>query len=321
MAGMDKIVFLDRETVAPQIMVGRPDFAHEWVQYDQTAPDQVVERLQGATIAITNKVALRADVLAQLPDLKMIAVAATGYDCVDVEYCRQKGIVVSNIRGYAVNTVPEHTFSMILALRRNIIAYHNDVVRGEWERSEQFCFFNHSIRDIAGSNLVIVGGGSIGQTVATLARAFGMRVYFAERKGRTTVRSGYTPWAECLQLADVISLHCPLNEETRNLIAAPEFAQMDRKPILINMARGGVVQEDDLVQAMQAGMVSGAGFDVADGEPLRTDSPLKALFSMPNFILSPHVAWASDQAQQTLVDQLIGNINYFHVGTPRNVVE
>lgn len=321
MAGMDKVVFLDRETVAPQIMVGRPDFAHDWVQYDQTAPDQVVERLQGATIAITNKVALRAEDLAQLPDLKMIAVAATGYDCVDVEYCRQNGIVVSNIRGYAVNTVPEHTFSMILALRRNIIAYHQDVVRGEWERSEQFCFFNHSIRDIAGSNLVIVGGGSIGQTVATLARAFGMRVYFAERKGRTTVRSGYTPWAECLQLADVISLHCPLNEETRNLIAAPEFAQMDRKPILINMARGGVVQEDDLVHAMQAGMVSGAGFDVVNGEPLRTDSPLKALFSMSNFILSPHVAWASDQAQQTLVDQLIGNINYFHLGTPRNVVE
>jgi len=296
---MEKIVFLDRDTIAPQITLKRPAFDHDWIEYNQTAADQVVARLQGATIAITNKVALRAETLAQLPDLKMIAVAATGYDCVDVPWCRAHTIAVANVQGYSVNTVPEHTFGMILSLRRSLMAYHSDVAAGVWEQSDQFCFFNHPIRDLAQSNLVIVGGGVLGQSVARLGQAFGMQVYFAERKGQKTVRDGYTAWEDSLALADVISLHCPLNDQTRGMIALPEFQAMKRKPLLINVARGGVVDESDFLHA---------------------DSPLKALLNRPDFILTPHVAWASNEAQQTLSDQLIENIEKFHAGTPQNLV-
>lgn len=145
---MQKIVFLDRATLAPQIALKRPAFEHELVEYDRTAPDQVAARLQGASIVITNKVAISADIIEQVPTLKLVAVAATGTDVVDKAACEKRGIVVSNIRGYAVNTVPEHTFALMLALRRNLIAYRDDVLNGEWQKSGQFCFFNHAIRDL-----------------------------------------------------------------------------------------------------------------------------------------------------------------------------
>lgn len=220
---MHKIVFLDRETIAPQIRLRSPAFAHELVVYDRTAPDQIVERLAGASIAITNKVPLSAAVLAQLPALRLIAVAATGTDCVDKAYCQQRGIAVANIRGYAVNTVPEHTFALMLALRRNLVAYRDDVLAGEWQRSGQFCFFNHAIHDLRGARLGIIGEGVLGQRVADIARAFGMVPLFAARKGRTGAGSLYTPWDEMLATSDIITLHCPLTPQTRGMIAMPEF--------------------------------------------------------------------------------------------------
>lgn len=318
---MHKIVFLDRETIAPQIRLRSPAFAHELVVYDRTAPDQIVERLAGASIAITNKVPLSAAVLAQLPALRLIAVAATGTDCVDKAYCQQRGIAVANIRGYAVNTVPEHTFALMLALRRNLVAYRDDVLAGEWQRSGQFCFFNHAIHDLRGARLGIIGEGVLGQRVADIARAFGMVPLFAARKGRTGAGSLYTPWDEMLATSDIITLHCPLTPQTRGMIAMPELRAMVRRPLIINTGRGGLVDEAALVQALDEGLIAGAGFDVADGEPPAADSPMMRIAARPNVILTPHVAWASDEAQQALADQLIDNIEHFVAGSPRNLLQ
>jgi len=318
---MHKIVFLDRATLAPQIRLRRPGFAHEFVEHAHTRPDEVVERLAGATIAITNKVPLGADVIAQLPALRLVAVAATGTDCVDKAACRARGIAISNIRGYAVNTVPEHTLALILALRRNLVAYRDDVIAGEWQRAGQFCFFNHPIHDLAATRLGIIGRGVLGRRVAELARAFGMEAVFAGRKGVSAPGEGYTAWDEVLATSDIVTLHCPLTPETRGLLGLPEFRAMKRRPLIINTARGGLVVEADLVRALDEGWISGAGFDVTDGEPPAPDSALMRIAKRPNVILTPHVAWASDEAQQALADQLIDNIEHFAAGRPSNLVK
>ena len=216
---MTRIVFLDRSTIGPTVNLTKPNFSHDWIEYDRTKPDQVVERLKGAEIAVCNKVPIRRDSIEQLPDLKMIAIPATGYDAFDIEACRERGIVVSNVRGYAVNTVPEHAFALILALRRGIIGYRQDVMDGKWQEANQFCFFTHPINDLAGSTLGIIGEGALGQGVARLGQAFGMRTLFAAHKGVKGLGPLYTPWDEVLETSDVISIHSPLMPATRNMIA------------------------------------------------------------------------------------------------------
>ena len=317
---MEQIVFLDRATIAPQIQVRRPDFEHLWQEYEHTAENQALERLRDATVVINNKVPLRRKTLEKLPSLRLIAMAATGYDCVDRAACEELGITLSNIRGYAVNTVPEHAFALILALRRNLLAYRQDVQRGEWVKADQFCFFHHRIHDLAGSNLVIIGEGSIGQSVAALGRAFGMHVMFAAHKGSTGLGPLYTPWEQALALADVISIHCPLTPATEWMIGMDEFRAMKRRPILVNTARGRIVVEEDLATALRDGLIAGAGFDVVSVEPPPLDHTMMRLLELPNFILTPHTAWASDEAQQTLADQMIDNIENFVRGKPSNVV-
>ncbi|HTR06131.1 MAG TPA: D-2-hydroxyacid dehydrogenase [Paraburkholderia sp.] len=317
---MEKIVFLDRATLAPQIRLSRPAFEHELIEYDHTSADQVAARLSGATIAITNKVPLTAEVIAQLPSLKLVAVAATGTDCIDKAACERHGIRVSNIRGYAVNTVPEHTFALMLALRRNLVAYRDDVLNGEWQKSGQFCFFNHAIHDLGGMTLGIIGEGVLGQRVAEIAKAFGMRTLFAAHKGREGLGPLYTPWDEVLATSDIITIHSPLTPQTRGMLAMPEFRAMKRKPLIINTARGGLVDEAALVHALDEGLISGIGFDVLSGEPPAADNPLMRIAKRPNVIVTPHVAWASDEAQQSLADQLMDNIYRFVCGEPANLV-
>jgi glycerate dehydrogenase len=315
-----RIVFLDRATIGPSVELRRPGFAHEWAEHEATAADQVAERLKGATIAITNKAPIREAALADLPDLKMIAVAATGYDVVDLAACRERGIVVANVRGYAVASVPEHTFALILALRRSLIGYRADVIAGEWQKSGQFCFFNHPIFDLAGATLGIIGEGSIGQAVAKLGQAFGMRTLFAAHKGVERLGPLYTPFAEVLETSDVITLHAPLMPSTRNVLAMPEFKMMKRRPLLINASRGGLVHEADLVRALDEGLISGIGFDCLTSEPPAADHPFWPILERPNVIVTPHVAWASAQAMQTLWDQVIANLESFHRGRPSNLV-
>ena len=315
-----RIVFLDRTTIGPSVTIRRPGFEHDWTEYQATAEAEVANRLSGANIAITNKVPLRAATLRELPDLRMIAVAATGYDVVDVAACKERGIVVANVQGYAVHTVPEHTFALILALRRSLIGYRQDVIAGEWQRAGQFCFFNHPIRDLHGSTLGIIGEGTIGQAVARLGQAFGMRTLFAAHKGVSGLGPLYTPFDEVLETSDVISLHCPLMPSTRNLLAMPEFRKMRKRPLLINASRGGLVAEADLVTALDEGLIAGVGFDCWSSEPPRADHPFWRIAERPNVILTPHVAWASDEAMQTVWDQVVANIENFERGEPSNVV-
>ncbi|WP_153132512.1 D-2-hydroxyacid dehydrogenase [Dechloromonas hortensis] len=317
---MQRIVYLERDSVIAEVR--RPAFAHEWTEYASTTPAQVIERLAGATIAIINKVPLPAAAVDALPDLKMVAVAATGTNIVDLDACRARGIVVSNIRGYAEHTVPEHVLALLLALSRNLVAWRETLQAGRWQQSDQFCLFDHPIRDLHGATLGLIGSGSLGNGVVRLAEAFGMRVLRAERKGATTVRPGYTAFVEVLREADAISLHCPLTDETRGLIGEAELRAMRRSALLINTARGGIVDEVALIQALKEGWIGGAGFDVITAEPPPAGHPMVApeLLALPNFLLTPHVAWASRPAMQTLADQLIDNIEAFVAGAPRNRV-
>lgn len=302
--------------------VRQPAFAHEWVEHAETTPALVVERLAGAAIAILNKLPVTAATVDALPALKMIAVLATGTNNIDLEACRRRGIVVSNIRGYARQTVPEHVLALLLALSRNLIAWRESIQAGAWQQARQFCLFDHPIRDLHGSTLGLIGSGTLGDGVARLAEAFGMRVLRAERRGAATVRAGYTPFATVLAEADAISLHCPLTDDTRGLIGEAELRAMKPSALLINTARGGLVDEAALARALQEGWISGAGFDVLSVEPPPADHPLLApeLLALPNFLLTPHVAWSSRPAMQVLADQLIDNLEAFAAGRPQNRV-
>ena len=315
-----RIVQLESESLVAAVR--RPAFAHEWVEYGKTLPAQVVERLAGATVALINKVQIDAAILDRLPDLKMIAVAATGTNCVDLAACKARGIVVSNIRGYAVHTVPEHVMALLLALSRNLVAWRETLQAGGWQKSGQWCFFDHPIRDLHGATLGLIGSGALGNGVAKLAEAFGMRVLRAERKGAATVRPGHVAFAEVLAQADAISLHCPLTDETRGLIGEAELRAMKPSVLLINTARGGIVDEAALIRALKEGWIAGAGFDVLTAEPPPDDHPMvdPALLALPNFLLTPHVAWSSRPAMQALADQLIDNVEAFAAGSPKNRV-
>ncbi len=317
MGAAHKVVFLDRASL--KATVRQPACAERYVEHAKTSADQIVEHLAGATVAITNKVPLRADTLAQLPALKMIAVAATGYDVIDVPYCREHGIAVANIRNYAVHTVPEHAFALILALRRSLLAYRADVEAGVWNRAETFCFFDHPIGDLHGSTLGIVGEGAIGQGTAAIARGFGMNVLFADHEPPKAPGVEFTPMDEVLARSDVLSLHCPLTPSTKNLIGYEQMTRMKRNALLINTSRGGLVDEAALIRALDEGLIAGAGFDVLTTEPPKNGHPLLDI-RRPNFILTPHVAWASDGAMQFLADQLIDNIERWAEGRPQHLV-
>jgi glycerate dehydrogenase len=314
---MHRIVFLDRDSLQAQVRA--PAFDHQWQDHAGTLEDEVVDRLHGASVAVTNKVPLRAAAIARLPDLKMVAVAATGTDNVDLAACRARGIVVSNIRNYSLVSVPEHCFALLLALRRQLRAYVADVEAGRWERSSRFCLLDHPIGDLAGSRLGIVGYGALGRKVAQLGRAFGMEIATTSRSPVDDPGVLQLPLDELLASADVVSLHLPLTEATRHLIGARELGLMKRTALLINTARGGLVDEAALAEALLSNRIGGAGFDVLSKEPPLPDNPLLQL-RLPNFILTPHVAWASGGAMQTLADMLVDNIEAWAAGRPQNLV-
>ena len=314
------VVFLDRETLPEQVTVRPPAFEHTMDEYQRTRPEEVVERARDAEIVITNKVPLRADTIAELPKLKMIAVAATGTDIIDLKACKERGIVVSNIREYAIATVPEHTMGLILSLSRSIRPYHDSVKKGRWKEADQFCYFDYPIFDLRGKVLGIIGDGVLGKAVAKLGEAFGMEVRFSTYKGVDGMGPLYTPFERILSESDVITLHCPLMDSTRNLLGPAAFDQMKKKPLVINSARGGLVDEQALVDALKAGKIGGAAFDVVTTEPIPDGHPFLDVMDEPNFILTPHVAWASIEAIQGLADQMVDNIDAFVAGNPRNVV-
>lgn len=309
------IAFLEGGSIPAQLR--RPAFEHEWREYEGTQPDEMEARIGEADILVVNKLPVRAALLARLPNLKMIAVSATGADNVDTQWCREHGVVVSNIRGYAENTVPEHVLMLALALSRNLLAYRAAVQAGLWQQSRNFCLLDAPIRDLHGGVMGIVGRGSLGQGVARLAQAFGMQVMFAEHRGAGAVREGYVAFDEVLARADVLSLHCPLTPATQHLIGARELSLMKPGAILINTARGGLVDAAALLEALESGALAGAGIDVLPQEPPVAGHPLLDA-DLPNLIVTPHVAWGSEAARQGLADQLIDNIEAYVCGQPRN---
>ena len=307
-SGAIRIALLDAATLPPAVVMRPIGFPHELIVYERSTEQQVAERIRTADIVITNKAPVRAPV------------AAPGYDIVDVAQCTSRGIVVCNVRDYASVTVPEHCFALILALRRNLLAYHRSIAQGAWQRSEQFSYFDYPIRDLAGSTLGIIGRGVLGRAVADLGRALGMRVVFAASAERADPDPLARPFDDVLRHSDVLTLHCPLNGQTRNMIGPKQFALMQKRPLLINTARGGLVDELALCRALEEGQISGAGFDVTTTEPPPPDHPFMRLLDRPDFILTPHVAWSSVEATQALADQLVETINRFLLGSPRNVV-
>ena len=310
------IVFLDRAGFPEEIRLRPFAFPNRLRVFERSAPEEVAERIAEADIVITNKATVRADAIAGATRLKLIAVSATGTDIVDLRACAERGIVVSNIRNYAIHTVPEHTFALILALRRSILAYRDSVARGRWQESAQFCFFDHPIRDLAGSTLGIIGDGVLGKAVAEIAGAFGMRVLFSDYKGTTGMGPLYTPFAEVLRRSDIITLHAPLMPSTRNLIGVAEFAVMERRPLLINTARGGLVDEAALDEALAHRPDRRRRLRRGHDRAAAADHVMMRLLDLPNFILTPHVAWASREAIQGLADQLVDNIEAFERGDP-----
>lgn len=312
-----RIVFLDRGTLP--VPMRAPAGSVEWREYEATAPEAVVERLDGAEVAITNKVPLQAATLERLPRLRLIAISATGTNNVDLDYCRAHGIAVCNVRGYSTQSVAEHVFALLLALRRNIPLYHADVMGGAWQHATHFVLHRHRLDDLDGTTLGIVGVGDIGHAVARIAGAMGMRVLQAERKGARDVRPDRVPFEQVLEESDAITLHCPLTPDTANLIGEAELRRMKRSAILLNLSRGGLVDEAALARALREGRIAGAGVDVLTAEPPRSGNPLVEVAG-PNCIITPHVAWAGQQTMARLAEEVIRNIEAFRRGEARNRV-
>ena len=311
------IVVLDRDT-----LVNRPfdfDFPHTLSSYGTTEAHETLKRIRGADIVITNKVVISAQAFAENPQLKLVAVTATGVNNVDVEAAKQNGTAVCNIRAYGNESVAEHAFMMMITLMRNLPAYQRDVAAGLWENSPFFCYLGAPMRDLNGKTLAIFGRGNIGKTLATYAQAFKMNVVFAEHKNAQSVRDGYVSFDEAIRSADVVSLNCPLTPQTANMIGEAELQQMKPGAILINCGRGGLVDEAALVAALKYGQIGGAGFDVLTQEPPRDGNPLLKA-RLPNLIVTPHIAWASQEAANRLFDILLDNINRFVAGNPQNLV-
>ena len=311
------IVVLDRDT-----LVNRPfdfDFPHTLSSYGTTEAHETLARIRGADIVITNKVVISAQAFAENPQLKLVAVTATGVNNVDVEAAKQNGTAVCNIRAYGNESVAEHAFMMMITLMRNLPAYQRDVAAGLWENSPFFCHLGAPMRDLNGKTLAIFGRGNIGKTLATYAQAFKMNVVFAEHKNAQSVREGYVSFNEAIRSADVVSLNCPLTPQTANMIGEAELQQMKPGAILINCGRGGLVDEAALVAALKYGQIGGAGFDVLTQEPPRDGNPLLKA-RLPNLIITPHIAWASQEAANRLFDILLDNINRFVAGNPQNLV-
>jgi glycerate dehydrogenase len=312
-------IFLDIDTVDREDLDlnGLRGTLPEWI-FLTTGPGGTRELPIQADVLVSNKAVLDADTINAVENLKLICIAATGTNNVDLGAAAAKGITVCNVRSYATPSAVEHVFSLILCLTRSLPQYMQAVGHGRWQESNTFCMLDFPIRELAGQVLGIIGFGEIGRAVAAAAPAFGMSVLVAERRG-AQARPGRTPFDEVLSLADIISLHCPLTAETHNLIGRAELLRMKRNAILVNIARGGIVNERDLSNALQAGEIGGAAFDVLTVEPPRAGAPLLSL-THPKLIVTPHIAWASHNSRQRLVNEVAENIRAFLSGCPRNVV-
>lgn len=290
----------------------------EWQIHEVSSDAQVAERIKHAEVVISNKVVLTAGHIAQAENLKLICIAATGTNNVDLAAAQAHGITVCNVRSYATPSVVQHVFALILNLLRHIPDYQHAIKEGRWQQSDQFCLLDFPIAELQEKVLGIVGYGVLGQAVAKTAECFGMQVLVAQRPGSQSVMEDRIPLHDLLSRVDILSLHCPLSSNTRNLIGKQELQLMKHDALLINTARGGIVDESALAEALRHGQIGGAGIDVLSQEP-PGKNPLFAA-DLPNLVLTPHIAWASQAARQRLLDQVVDNIKAFYVGTVQNLV-
>lgn len=313
-------VFLDRETMGPEDLdFGRLEAAlPKWRWYEATTPSQLPDHLAGAEVVVVNKVQLDANILRAAPTMRLLCIAATGTNNVDLDAAAALGLSVCNVRGYGTDSVAQHVFALMLALSTRLIEYRQAVNEGSWQASSTFCLLDYPIRELAGKTIGIVGFGEIGRAVSDLARAFHMRVLIARRPGGPA-QTGRLPLHELLPRVDVLTLHCPLTATTRGLIGTRELALMRSDAILINTARGGIVDEPALATALKHQLLGGAGVDVLSIEPPAQGNPLLD-GAVPNLIVTPHVAWASREARQRIIEEVALNIEAFLAGEQRNFV-
>lgn len=306
-----KAVFLDARTLGDDVDLSPIEaITGGLCKYERTSPEQVAERITGFDTVLVNKVVLGREHFEACPQLKTIAVVATGLNNIDLMAAREQNIRVLNVTQYGRSTVAQHTLALILALATRLLDYNRDARSGRWSNSPMFCLMDHPVMELEGKTLGIVGYGDLGQGVAERARAFGMNILLGCRPGQAAAEvNGYPriPLNELLPKADVLSLHCLLTDETRNLIGTEQFRQMKSTALLINTSRGGLVDEAALADALRSGMIAGAGFDVLSEEPPRNGNPLLA-DDIPNLILTPHSAWASREARQRIVEITAANL-------------
>jgi glycerate dehydrogenase len=312
-------LFLDIDTVdrGDLDLAGLRATLPEWT-FRKTGTGKSAEPPLQADIIISNKVEVDANTINSSANLKLICIAATGTNNVDLAAAAKRGVPVCNVRNYATASVVEHVFSLMLCLARSQPRYIQAIEHGAWQKSNTFCMLDYPITELAGRTLGIIGCGELGSAVAAMGSAFGMQVLMAERRGEP-VRHDRRPFSEVLTRADIVSLHCPLNADTQDLIGAAELRCMKQDAFLINTARGGIVNENDLVNALLSGEIGGAALDVLAEEPPRSGNLLLSL-SLPNLIITPHISWASSTSRQRLVDEIAANIRAFLDGRPRNVV-
>ncbi|MDU9389943.1 2-hydroxyacid dehydrogenase [Pseudomonas japonica] len=317
---MTHAVFLDHSSLdlGDLDLGGLRDCFARFDVHPATAPEQIVERLRGASVAISNKVVLDATTIKACPELKLILVAATGTNNVDLQAAREQGIVVSNCQGYGTPSVAQHTLALLLALATRLPDYQQAVAAGKWAEAKQFCLLDFPIVELEGKTLGLLGHGELGGAVARLAEAFGMRVLLGQLPGRPP-REDRLSLEELLPQVDALTLHCPLNDNTRHMIGAAQLALLKPGAFIVNTARGGLIDEQALADALRAGHLGGAASDVLSVEPPVNGNPLLA-GDIPRLIVTPHSAWGAVEARQRIVDQLGENARAFLAGTPRRVV-
>ncbi|BBH31407.1 2-hydroxyacid dehydrogenase [Pseudomonas sp. St290] len=286
--------------------------------FARTTPDQVIERLKGATVAITNKIVIDAQAMAASPELKLILISATGTNNVDLEAARRHGITVCNCQGYGTPSVAQHTIMLLLNLATRLADYQKAVGEGRWQQASQFCLLDYPIVELEGKTLGLLGHGELGSAVGRLAEAFGMRVLLGQIPGRPP-RPDRLPLEQLLPQIDALTLHCPLNEHTRNFIGARELALLKPGAFVVNTARGGLIDEQALAEALRSGHLGGAATDVLSVEPPVQGNPLLSS-DIPRLIVTPHNAWGSREARQRIVGQMSENAQGFFSGTARRVV-
>lgn len=315
-------VFLDRGSLRPEDLAWESleSALPQWRFLQETPPGAVAQCIADAEVVVSNKLMLDAASLHAAPRLRLVCIAATGTNNVDLAAAQARGIAVCNVRGYATPSVVQHVFALMLALSGRLLDYDRAVRRGDWQRAAYFALLDFPITELAGRTLGIVGYGELGRAVASVASALGMSVKIAALPGRSYDGvPARVPWDQLLEQVDVLSLHCPLTPDTRDLLDAAALARLKRGALLINTARGGLIDEPALAAALRRGQLGGAGIDVLSVEPPVNGNPL-LVADIPNLIVTPHIAWASRASRQRLVEELALNIRAFRAGVPRNLV-